>query len=395
MDDLDVSDLVWLDGVNSSQREKFAASQGWVLMVGSNGNPERIGNCVLISEPSDFLFASFLVGLKPFPQKVNERFLLLRLRAEDIRTLLRVTVRGSTGLQNINIPALAGFEIDLPELVEQRRIADILDTLDERIRKTAHIITKLKLVKHGLLNSLLTRGIDEHGLLRDPARHPEQFADTQLGRLPKQWDVAPIGDLLAEVEPAMRSGPFGSALLKHELVSSGVPLLGIDNVHVDNFKAEFTRFVTPQKARELSRYRVQPDDVMITIMGTVGRSCLVPEDAPLALSSKHVWTMTFDQRRYLPYLVSAQLNHAAWVLAQLRRDEQGGIMNAIRSDTLRETTLPVPPIDEQDHIKAVLESQDQRIAREEEKLGKLRLLKQGLCFDLLTGGIRVPMEAVS
>ena len=73
----------------------------------------------------------------------------------------------------------------------------------------------------------------------------------------------------------MRSGPFGSALLKHELVEAGIPLLGIDNVHVERFEATFSRFVTPQKFRELERYAVRPRDLMITIMGTVGRCCLV------------------------------------------------------------------------------------------------------------------------
>jgi len=303
--------------------------------------------------------------------------------------------KAQTTQANINGAIVKAFRVPHPPFAQQRQIAEILDTLDKQIQETEQIITKFRLVKQGLLGEVLTRGIDELGRLRDPFRNPEQFKETRLGRLPRHWDVSPISSLLADVEPAMRSGPFGSALLKHELVSSGVPLLGIDNVHVDNFKAEFTRFVTPQKARELSRYRVRPDDVIITIMGTVGRACLVPEDILHALSSKHVWTMTFDQQRYLPYLISAQLNHARWALAQLRRDEQGGIMNAIRSDTLREIILPLPPIDEQHRIKGVLESQDQRIVREQEELDKLRLLKQGLASDLLTGRVQVPMEAMS
>ena len=142
---LDIADLRWLKGVTRSQRNQFAASRGWILMVGSNGNPERIGNCVLIDENSSFLFASFLVGLRPDPKRVDDRFFLYRLRAQDIRDLLRVTVRGSTGLQNINLRALSQFEIQLPEISEQRRIAEILDTLDDQIRLSDQIISKLEL----------------------------------------------------------------------------------------------------------------------------------------------------------------------------------------------------------------------------------------------------------
>jgi type I restriction enzyme S subunit len=244
-------------------------------------------------------------------------------------------------------------------------------------------------MKQGLLHDLLTRGIDENGELRDPVRHPEQFKDSPLGRIPKEWEVATISALLSDVDPAMRSGPFGSALLKHELVSSGVPLLGIDNVHVDEFVAEYRRFVTAAKARTLARYLVRPRDVMITIMGTVGRCAVVPEDICQALSTKHVWTITFDQTRYSPYLACLQLNYAPWVLRHLSSDEQGGIMSAIRSETLRTTRLPVPNRDEQRAVERVLDENDRKISAEREALSKLRLLKQGLMDDLLTGRVRV------
>lgn len=290
----------------------------------------------------------------------------------------------------------AKIVVDLPPLPEQRRIAEILDTLDEAIRKTEQVIAKLQQMKQGLLHDLLTRGIDENGELRDPERHPEQFKGSPLGRIPRGWEVETVQQLLADVDPAMRSGPFGSALLKDELVSKGVPLLGIDNVHVERFVRHFTRFVTPQKAVELGRYRVRPGDVMITIMGTVGRCALVPDDIGEALSSKHVWTLTLDRTRYSPHLACLQFNHAPWVLTHFGRDEQGGIMSAIRSDTLRTALLPVPPPAEQGRIVAVLAELDQRLTGESSDADKLRTLKHGLMHDLLTGRVRtLPSEATA
>lgn len=85
-----------------------------------------------------------------------------------------------------------------------------------------------------------------------------------------------IGDLPADVDSAMRSGPFGSALLKSELADSGVPLLGTDNVFPEESVPFHTRFVPWEKARQLRRYRVRPRDIMITIVGTVERCCVVP-----------------------------------------------------------------------------------------------------------------------
>ena len=129
---------------------------------------------------------------------------------------------------------------------------------------------------------------------------------------------------------------------------------------------------------------------MITIMGTVGRCCVVPDSIGTALSSKHVWTITLDRERYSPHLACWQMNHAPWVLRQLRRDEQGGVMTAIRSDTLRGLLLPVPQPREVAVIEAVLRDATQRITVEEELLPKLLALKSGIMTDLLTGRVRVP-----
>ena len=81
-------------------------------------------------------------------------------------------------------------------LPEQTRIAAMLDTVDEAIAKTEAVIAKLKQVRAGLLHDLLTRGLDENGQLRDPVAHPEQFQDSPLGRIPKEWKV--LHDWLCE-----------------------------------------------------------------------------------------------------------------------------------------------------------------------------------------------------
>ena len=262
--------------------------------------------------------------------------------------------------------------------------------MDEAIAKTEVVVKKLKQVRAGLLHNLLTRGLDEYGQLRDPIAHPKQFQNSPLGRIPREWGVLSIEELLARVPNPIRSGPFGSSLLKQELKPSVIPLLGIDNVHVECFMTEFTRFVDEEKFQELKRYAVRPHDVMITIMGTVGRCCVVPDSIGIALSSKHVWTITLDMGLYSPVLACWQMNHAPWVLRQLRRDEQGGVMTAIRSETLRGLLLPVPQPPELKRIEAAPHDLTKAIAAEEKVLPKLRAVKSGLMADLLTGRVRVP-----
>lgn len=331
---------------------------------------------------SNEAIAAFL----PRNNRINSAW-LYHVLPRAVKTVVTDTaVKGVT----LNKEKMADMSVMLPCLTEQVKIAEILDNFDRIIQQTEAIIEKLKQVKQGLLHDLLTRGIDANGELRPPqSQAPHLYKDSLLGSIPRTWSVERLDGLLSNEQPAMRSGPFGSALLKSEQVESGVPLLGIDNVHTEEFIDKFTRFVPISKFHELSRYAVRPDDLMITIMGTVGRCCLVPSGIGRALSSKHTWTITLDQSKYSPLLAMLQINYSLRILEQLARDEQGGIMSAIRSDTLRSLNFPVPPIKEQIEMAERMQAITSRINTESEVLRKLTCEKLGLMDDLLTGRVRV------
>ena len=292
-----------------------------------------------------------------------------------------------SGIPHVDKEVLGKLEITEFAKPEQSKIAEVLSTVDRAIAQTEALIAKQQRIKTGLMQDLLTRGIDEHGQLRSEATHA--FKDSSLGRIPAEWDVATIQSLLADVDPAMRSGPFGSALLKEELVDSGIPLLGIDNVLPEFLVKDYRRFVSTEKAKQLRRYQVRAGDIMITIMGTVGRCCVVPDDIGTALSSKHVWTITLDRSKYSAYLACLQINHSPWVLSHFADDVQGGIMSSIRSNTLRSVLFPVPPFDEMKKIEGMLRAIADSIQSDKEALAKVRPLKAALMQDLLTGKVRV------
>lgn len=323
---------------------------------------------------------------QPKDDRLDGQWLYHALPTAATSVVTDTAVKGAT----LNKAKMAEMTLNLPPPGEQSKIAKVLDTLDTAIHETEAIIAKLKAVKQGLLHDLLTRGIDANGELRpQQSEAPHLYKKSPLGWIPKEWEVKQLDALLAAVDPAMRSGPFGSALLKQELVSVGSPLLGIDNVHTERFVADYTRFVTNKKFAELARYAVRPADLMITIMGTVGRCCLVPEDIGQALSSKHTWTITLDQRLYSPYLAMLQVNYSPWVLAHFARDQQGGTMAAIRSETLRSTLLPIPPREEQRLMEDRLREISKRIDHEVDLSAKMQAEKSGLMDDLLTGRVRV------
>ncbi len=340
----------------------------------------QIDDTVLVSS-GEVGSASRVVGLDARHPSLASNF-VRRVRAADghdpawLAHLLQLTASklaaerysGGTAIQNLSGDFFRRYRVWVPPLEEQRRIAEVLDTIDETVDATERIIAKLTVARLGLMR--------------------EQLAPGMSMSPPPGWEMLSIEELLGHHDPAMRSGPFGSALLASELVEEGVPLLGIDNVQPERFVADYRRFVTAAKAHELRRYRVFPRDLMITIMGTVGRCCIVPETIGNALSSKHVWTLTLDPARYLPELACVQVNSSPWALAHFGRDAQGGIMSAIRSETLCSLRLPTPPMAEQRRIWAVLQAAASEIEAHVAEARALRQIRSGLAADLLWGRVR-------
>ncbi len=88
---------------------------------------------------------------------------------------------------------LRGVVTEIPPVPEQTKIAEILSTIDRAIEQTEALIAKQQRLKTGLMQDLLTRGIDEHGNLRSEQTH--KFKDSPLGRIPAEWEVLTLASI--------------------------------------------------------------------------------------------------------------------------------------------------------------------------------------------------------
>ena len=287
------------------------------------------------------------------------------------RKAIRNSAEG-TGVPHVSRRFLEDIEILVPPLPEQKKIAEILSGIDREIELLAKAIDSHRTTRNALIESIFEDG------------HKKAENGSS------EWRVWSIEDLLASTATPMRSGPFGSALLKEELAKEGIPFLGIDNVRTEEFVLTFKRFLTDEKFKELKRYEVFPQDVMITIMGTVGRSCVVPEGIGPCVSSKHTWTMTFDHSKVAPEIICWQLNHYGRTRTKFLESSQGGVMDAISSQTLRETEVPIPTCRVfAEQIVGQYKSSHNHEQTLNKKFRKMKLLKNAVASDLLSGRKRV------
>lgn len=117
---------------------------------------------------------------------------------QELRQQARNSMTGSAGQQRVPKEFFNKFLVPRLAKPEQSKIAEILSTVDRAIEQTEALIAKRQRIKTGLMQDLLTRGIDEHGNLRSEQTH--KFKDSPLGRTPVEWEVRRLGSLLENIK---------------------------------------------------------------------------------------------------------------------------------------------------------------------------------------------------
>jgi len=191
----------------------------------------------------------------------------------------------------------------------------------------------------------------------------------------EKWVEIKIEELAVKKKGSMRTGPFGSSLLHGEFSETGdVKVLGIDNVVTNRFDWKRSRFITFEKYQELKRYTVFPDDVLISIMATLGRTAVVPKNIPLCINSKHLAAITLDKEIANPYFVAYAFHSHPLVVSQMTNRIKGAIMDGLNLSIIRKIKIKLPPIELQNKFENIYEKTESLKAQYRESLQKLENL---------------------
>ena len=232
--------------------------------------------------------------------------------------------------QTIYFPEAKAFHVCLPDRSEQQRIVAILDEAFEGIATAKANAEKNLQSAHELIGS------------------GYQAISESLDR--SHWPISSVAAIAAPRKGSMRTGPFGSQLLHSEFVEDGVAVLGIDNAVANEFRWDRRRYITDEKYSDLSRYRVFPGDVLITIMGTCGRCAVVPEDIPLAINTKHLCCITLDLTKCLSEYLHAYFLNDSTAREYLSAQAKGAIMAGLNMGIISELPVRLPSLDQQRRI---------------------------------------------
>ena len=206
---------------------------------------------------------------------------------------------------------------------------------------------------------------------------------------PKDWKAVLLPDLLLSTSDPIKIGPFGSALKKELLKSKGYKVYGQQNIYDQNMELG-DRYISSQYFKELKTFEIFPGDFLISMMGTVGKCFIVPDNIEPGIMDSHLIRLKID-----PQIISAAfLSHlfrSPIINFQIKQLSVGGIMEGLSSKIIRAIHVPIPPtLAEQHAIAEALNDMDVYIESLEQLIAKKRLIKQGAMQELLTGRRRLP-----
>jgi type I restriction enzyme S subunit len=274
--------------------------------------------------------------------------------------------------------------IEVPPASEQKRIVNVLDTVDAAIQETDSVVEKQEQVKTGLLQDLLTRGLDADGRLRDPEREPEAFRETELGTLPLDWEVVDLEAITKRItdgsHQAVDTLPEGS---------DGIPFLYVSCIRNGEIYWDQASRITRETFESISKGKEpKPGVILYTTVGSYGHAALVEEEAYFSFQ-RHVGYIDPDTDEISPQFL------AYWLDSEYckRHADKIALGSSQKTVTLRDLArypVPLPSYEEQKMIAERLDESDSSIQGNKSYKNNLQSLKTGLMQDLLTGRVRVP-----
>lgn len=358
---------------------RFGLQLGDVIITKDSETPDDIGIAAAVDYTApDLLCGYHLALIRPRTEEADPTFLAKQLRHHR---LARYFGQRANGLTRYGLPTavVANAPLWLPEPDTQRAIGAFLRLADEAIAKTEAVIAKLKQVRAGLLHDLLTRGLDEHAQLRDPIAHPEQFQDSPLGRIPREWEVVPLTekcDSFAGGTPSRGSSMF---------FGGSIPWVKSSEVNQDEITAT-DELLTEAGLQASSAKWIPAGTPLIAMYGaTAGQVSWLAIDATANQAVLAVVPRSDDTSARFVFWI---LRFVAPRIVGLATGSGQPNLSKVIVDR---SSLALPyNVEEQKRIASVIDEAASYQFAEQMTLRKLQRLKSGLMADLLTGRVRVP-----
>lgn len=365
---------------------EYLLEKGDVLFARSGAT---VGKTYIFNEPYEACFAGYLIkascssGLAP-------QFLFYYTNSGMYNNWKNSIFIQST-IQNIGADKYSLLPLPLPPLAEQEAIAAWLDEkceeIDAAIAKVDREIELIDELKQSEISRVVTRGLNPDAPLRPSGID-------WIGDIPEHWAMARIRNIIEQTKNGIKIGPFGSALTGHVLTGLPYKVYGQWNIVGKDFMAGIGT-VSASIFKNLQAYEVKENDILISMMGTIGKCSIVPSHICPGIMDSHVVKIRLDYNlynsRYFEYIYDKDNSNI--IISELNLKKKGSIMDGLNSSIIKDLHIPLPPLSEQEAIADYLDKKCAEIDGLKAKLTKKREtlteLRQSIISEVVTGKRKV------
>ncbi len=333
----------------------------------------------------DVLLNQRCCSIKEF-DTVYRRFLFYVLPF-DLRVINDLTYY--TTVKHLSNSDIYNSSLVIPPLPEQQQIVAFLDEktalIDSLLEKTKQKIALLKEKRMALINEVVTKGLDPNVAMKDSGVE-------WIGEIPSHWEMKKVKYLIEE-KGGIKIGPFGSSLKLNTLTEEGIKVYGQGNVIKDDFTLGHRHIPLDRFNADFKQYEIIEGDILITMMGTTGKSKVFKRDYKRGILDSHLLRLRFNRTKFLSELFVVILQEGDYVYNQLSLSSKGSIMQGLNSSIVKELSIVTSSISEQHNISKYLEEQtqliDDTIGVEEKRIELLKEYRQSLISEVVTGKRKV------
>lgn len=348
------------------------------------------GKAVVIKEePINWDINESVFAIRP-NNRLNSDYLFYVITDYSFYKPLRIGATGTT-FSSIKQDQLKSGIIVCPPFSEQQIIASYLDSkcgeIDKVISTQEKRIALLQELKQSIITHAVTKGLNHDVKMKDSGIE-------WIGEVPEHWEICKIKNILIKGKNGIKIGPFGSSLTGN--VGEGLPykLYGQWNIIDRDFTAG-TNTINQNVYNRLANYKVVEGDILVSMMGTIGKCATVPENIKEGVMDSHVVKISLNKsvfdNRYFEFFYDKDYSNIAF--NEINKLKGGSIMDGLNSSIIKNLSITVPPLYEQQEIASYLDKRcaqiDASISKAQKEIELLQEYKQSLITEVVTGKRKV------
>ena len=343
-----------------NEYEKYLLTDDDVIIAMTDlaGEPKILGMPTIVKTNGKHILLNQRVGKLIFKdkKKLDVNFLKHVLSRPQVKEYYKKFAGG--GLQiNLGKQDLLSIEIPLPPLAEQKRIAALLDTADRILKLRESAIVKLDQLAQSVFFDM--------------------FGDVVSNN--KNWHQLSINEIAANEKYSIVDGPFGSSLKPTDYLETGVPVIRIANVTKDGyFLPKNLLYISKEKFKELKRSSVCGDDVLVTRVGTIGNTCIFPNNfGDALLSTTGVCKIKPNRELVMPSYLYASIKTKSFQ-AQINKSASTSVQKYFNLTALKSWKISIPPLHLQNEFIKKINLINDEITKHQQCLHQIKNLEFSL-----------------